>query len=89
MMACEARPYFMPPKPKAMSNTASTPKAEAAPPKADAASSASHQWRDPNWRENLPDAFKFHVRGLSLPMPSGPRALDYFSFVKNGFANNL
>lgn len=78
--ACEAAPYT-PPTAKAKASVATpTPKAEATKPKAAAASSASHQWRDPNWRNDLPEAWKFHVRGLSLPMPKGPRALDLIFF---------
>lgn len=38
--------------------------------------SYSHKQTDPHWPENLPDAWKYYVRGLSHPMAKGPRALD-------------
>ena len=32
------------------------------------------------WRADLPEAFRFTIRGLSLPMPGGPRIWDYIYF---------
>ena len=32
------------------------------------------------WRADLPEAFRYTIRGLSLPMPGGPRIWDYMYF---------
>ena len=66
------------PKPKFGSAKRPKTPPKAAPPVASTAASS----KPANWRADLPDAFRFQIRGLSLPMPGGPRSLDLILFLR-------
>lgn len=70
---CQDAPLgFVHPKPK----IAATARPKSPEPSASASATISGS-SSSTWRAELPEAWKYTIRGLSLPMPGGPRIWAY------------